>query len=134
SIKDIIDAYISQAGIEAPMEDRYVPVWKPDEETTSLDLAAAGITNVVWAVGFRSDYSWVKAGTFDGGGYPMHSRGVTSVPGLYFLGLPWLHTWGSGRFAGIARDAAYLADVVLQRPTADGARLLDSAAKQPVTA
>jgi putative flavoprotein involved in K+ transport len=134
SIKDVIDNYILQAGIDAPVEDRYVPVWKPEEETTSLDLAAAGITNVVWAVGFQSDYSWVKIGTFDGGGHPAHSRGVTSVPGLYFLGLPWLHTWGSGRFAGIARDAAYLADVILQGPTAEDARFLDSAAKQPVTA
>jgi putative flavoprotein involved in K+ transport len=134
SIKDIIDNYILKAGIEAPVEDRYVPVWKPEEETTSLDLAAAGITNVVWAVGFQSDYSWVKVGTFDGGGHPTHSRGVTSVPGLYFLGLPWLHTWGSGRFAGIARDAAYLADVIIQCPTAEDARFLDNAAQQPVTA
>ncbi|WP_104176247.1 MSMEG_0569 family flavin-dependent oxidoreductase [Arthrobacter sp. Y81] len=134
SIKDIIDRYISQTGIEAPFEDRYVPVWKPEEELTSLDLTAAGITTVIWAVGFQSDYSWVKVGTFDGGGHPSHVRGVTSVPGLYFLGLPWLHTWGSGRFAGIARDAAYLADVIVQRTTAEDARFLNSAAKQPVTA
>jgi putative flavoprotein involved in K+ transport len=37
------------------------------------------------------------------------------VPGLYFLGLPWLHTWGSGRFSGIARDANYLADYIVAR-------------------
>lgn len=41
-------------------------------------------------------------------GYPNHERGVTAVPGLYFLGLPWQYPWGSGRFSGIARDAAYL--------------------------
>jgi putative flavoprotein involved in K+ transport len=134
SIKDSVDTYISEAGIEAPVEDRYVPVWKPEEETTSLDLAAAGITTVVWAVGFESDYSWVKVGAFDGGGHPTHSRGVTSVPGLYFLGLPWLHTWGSGRFAGIARDAAYLADDIVQRHSAEDARFLDRASKLPVTA
>ena len=47
---------------------------------------------------------------FDGAGYRTHARGVTAVDGLYVLGLPWLHTWGSGRFAGIARDAEFLAD------------------------
>ena len=40
----------------------------------------------------------------------MHVRGVSPVPGLYFLGLPWLHTWGSGRFSGVARDALFLAE------------------------
>lgn len=111
SIKDLIDAYIAEAKIEAPLEERYVPVWIPTEadQVTSLNLEAAGITSVVWSVGFQSDYEWVKVGVFDGAGHPLHSRGVTDAPGLYFLGLPWLHTWGSGRFAGIARDAAYLA-------------------------
>jgi putative flavoprotein involved in K+ transport len=134
SIKDMIDSYIAQAGIDAPVEDCYVPVWKPEEEITALDLPAAGITTVVWAVGFQSDYSWVKIGVFDGSGHPTHSRGVTAVPGLYFLGLPWLHTWGSGRFAGIARDAAHLADDIVQRPSAEDARFLDGAANLPVTA
>jgi putative flavoprotein involved in K+ transport len=49
---------------------------------------------------------------FDGKGYPGHQRGVTEVRGLYFLGLPWLYTWGSGRFSGIARDAGYLAECI----------------------
>ncbi|HTL89973.1 MAG TPA: FAD-dependent oxidoreductase, partial [Leptolyngbya sp.] len=46
---------------------------------------------------------------------PGHQRGVTSAWGLYFLGLPWLYTWGSGRFSGIARDAYYLADYISAR-------------------
>jgi putative flavoprotein involved in K+ transport len=40
----------------------------------------------------------------------VHARGVTAVGGLYFLGLPWLHTWGSGRFSGVAADAEFLGD------------------------
>jgi putative flavoprotein involved in K+ transport len=48
----------------------------------------------------------------DNRGAPVHDRGVTGVPGLYFLGLPWLHTWGSGRFSGIARDAEYLSEQI----------------------
>lgn len=110
SIKDSIDAYIDRAGIDAPREERYVPVWRPEREVTELELPKSGITSVVWSIGFRTDYRWLHAGVFDGEGHPTHNRGVTAVPGLYFLGLPWQHTWGSGRFAGVARDAEYLAD------------------------
>ncbi|EID79194.1 MULTISPECIES: MSMEG_0569 family flavin-dependent oxidoreductase [Rhodococcus] len=110
SIKDSIDAYIDRAGIDAPREERYVPVWRPEREVTELELPTSGITSVVWSIGFRTDYRWLRAGVFDGEGHPTHNRGVTAVPGLYFLGLPWQHTWGSGRFAGVARDAEYLAD------------------------
>ncbi|WP_269751384.1 MSMEG_0569 family flavin-dependent oxidoreductase [Mycolicibacterium mengxianglii] len=107
-IKDLIDAYIEREGIDAPGEARYTPVWRPPSEPTSLDLTDAGITSVIWCVGFATDYSWLRAGVFDGEGHACHQRGVTSVPGLYFLGLPWLHTWGSGRFASVGRDAEYL--------------------------
>ncbi|MBF4461047.1 MULTISPECIES: MSMEG_0569 family flavin-dependent oxidoreductase [unclassified Rathayibacter] len=112
SIKDDIDRYIAAHGIEAPVEARYEPVWRPEAENERLDLAEAGVTSVIWAVGFRSDYRWVEVGVFDGAGHPTHQRGVTSTPGLSFLGLPWLHTWGSGRFEAIARDAAHLAEEV----------------------
>ncbi|MFF2555095.1 MSMEG_0569 family flavin-dependent oxidoreductase [Nocardia sp. NPDC058058] len=110
SIKDSIDAYIAREHLTAPTEPRYTPVWQPDSGATELDLAAHGITSVLWSVGFRTDYRWLRAGVFDGEGHPCHNRGVTTTSGLYFLGLPWLHTWGSGRFAAIARDAEYLAD------------------------
>ncbi|WP_280401747.1 MSMEG_0569 family flavin-dependent oxidoreductase [Nocardia carnea] len=110
SIKDSIDAYITRKGIDAPAEPRYRPVWQPEQQPTDLDLAAHGITSVVWSVGYRTDYRWVRLGVFDGAGHPCHTRGVTGTPGLYFLGLPWLHTWGSGRFAAIARDSEYLAE------------------------
>ena len=108
SIKDSIDAYIAKHGIDAPTEDRYVPVWRPETEPTTLDLEEAGITSVVWAVGFETNYHWLRVPVFDGEGAPCHERGVTQVPGLYFLGLPWLHTWGSGRFAGVQRDAEHV--------------------------
>jgi putative flavoprotein involved in K+ transport len=108
SIRRDIDAYIEREGIEAPTEEPYAPVWAPSHEPRMLDLEDAGITSIIWGIGYRADYRWVKVGVFDGQGVPCHSRGVTSVPGLYFLGLPWLHTWGSGRFAGIARDAEFV--------------------------
>ncbi|WP_072804860.1 MSMEG_0569 family flavin-dependent oxidoreductase [Rhodococcoides yunnanense] len=112
SIKDNIDAYIEREGISAPAEARYVPVWRPETETTELDLTQAAIKAVVWSVGFRTDYRWLKVGAFDGEGHPTHNRGVTAISGLYFLGLPWQHTWGSGRFASVARDAEFLVDQI----------------------
>ena len=109
-----IDRWIESEGIDAPTGSSYSPVWEPGSDPTSLDLAAEGITSVVWAIGYRPDYRWVKVGVFDGSGRPTHERGVTSAPGLYFLGLPWLHTWGSGRFLGVARDAEHVAGAILQ--------------------
>jgi putative flavoprotein involved in K+ transport len=109
SIKDAIDEYIEASGANAPPEARYSPVWEPSVEPAGLDLRPARIGTVIWATGFRQDYRWIRLPAFDGRGYPVHRRGVTTRPGLYFIGLPWLHTWGSGRFSGIARDAAYLA-------------------------
>jgi putative flavoprotein involved in K+ transport len=70
---------------------------------------------VIWCTGFESDFGWIKIPVFDGKGYPGHDRGVTDVKGLYFLGLPWLYTWGSGRFSGVAKDATYLADYIMAR-------------------
>lgn len=114
-IKDAIDRYIQENHLEAPTEDRYTPGWAPPTERTELDLAAAGVASVVWSIGYRADYRWIQLGVFDGRGHPRHVRGVTGVDGLFFLGLPWLHTWGSGRFAGIARDAEYLAHQIVDR-------------------
>ena len=118
SIKDDIDRYISREGIDAPAEERYVPLWEPAVEPASLDLEAAGISTVIWSIGYRANYRWVHVGVFDGAGHPTHRRGVTDTEGLFFLGLPWLNSWGSGRFEAIARDAGYLADQVLARTNA----------------
>ena len=108
-----IDKYIEKAGIDAPPASAYAPVWQPAGERTDLDPVAAGIRSIVWCIGFTPDFRWVDLPVFNGRGYPGHVRGVTRQPGLYFLGLPWLHTWGSGRFSGIARDARFLADRIV---------------------
>jgi putative flavoprotein involved in K+ transport len=107
-----IDAFIEKNGIEAPPGSRYEPVWSPAEERTTLDLQTSGIGSIVWCIGFTPDFSWLDAPVFNGRGYPAHTRGVTPVDGIYFVGLPWLHTWGSGRFSGVARDAEYVVNKV----------------------
>jgi putative flavoprotein involved in K+ transport len=115
SIKDTIDRHIARNAISAPLEARYVPVWEPEREVGELDYVAANISAIVWSTGFASNFRWIELPAFDGKGYPTHERGVTSVEGLYFLGLPWLYTWGSGRFSGIARDAEYLGEDISRR-------------------
>src|SRR6266851_5768198 len=115
SIKTSIDGFIAKKAISAPEEPRYRPVWVPPAERTHLDYRAAGITSIVWCIGFRTDYSWIDLPVFNGRVQPVHVRGVASIPGVYFLGLPWLYTWGSGRFSGVARDAAYLAEHIEAR-------------------
>ncbi|MER7251354.1 MSMEG_0569 family flavin-dependent oxidoreductase [Kribbella sp. NPDC000426] len=112
-IKDSIDAFIASEGLHAPSEPRYRPVWEPGTVPRSLSLQ--GIGAVVWSTGFRRDDRWIRVPVFDGRGYPTHTRGVTSAEGLYFIGLPWQHTWGSGRFGGVADDAAYVVDHIVNR-------------------
>jgi putative flavoprotein involved in K+ transport len=114
-INAAIDKYIQKEGITAPPGAPYVPVWEPPAERSELDLRAAGISAVVWCIGFLPDFAWLDAPVFNGRGHPVHQRGVTQQPGLYFLGLPWLYTWGSGRFSGVARDALHLAGQIEAR-------------------
>lgn len=108
-----IDAYIEQKGIPAPPASRYTPVWTPEDEPTTLDLVDRNVTSIVWAIGYRPDYRWIEASAFDGAGRPMQTRGITGVAGLSFIGLPWMHTWGSGRFLGIDRDARHVAESIV---------------------
>ncbi|HWV86219.1 MAG TPA: NAD(P)-binding domain-containing protein, partial [Capillimicrobium sp.] len=110
-----IDAWIERTGADAPPPaPPYEPVWRPARSGPS-SLPVADVGAIVWCTGFRTDWSWVEVPAFDGAGYPVHHRGVTTVPGLYVVGLPWLHTWGSGRFAGVARDAEHLAAHIAAR-------------------
>lgn len=125
-IKSQIDSHIRDNGIEAPVEPPYKPVWRPAdpllEAPDDLTLKLEEIGAVVWATGFITDFGWVEINAFDCSGYPRHKRGVTPVSGLYFLGLPWLNTWGSGRFSAVGDDAAFLAEAIVERAEGLGLR------------
>lgn len=112
NINTRVDNYIAENNIEAPDGYQYEPVWQPETEREQLDLAASGITSIIWCIGFRPDFTWLDAPVFNGKGAPVHQRGITQVAGIYFIGLPWLHTWGSGRFSGIAEDSLYLSEAI----------------------
>ncbi len=104
----LFDAYIAAAGIDAPPDNRPPPDDFTPQTTTELDLDAAGVRTVVWATGYKLDFSWVELPIFDEWGYPRHTRGVTEQPGLYAVGLPWLHSEPSSVFAGVGADAAHI--------------------------
>ncbi len=126
SIKKTIDGFIAKQAIAAPTEPPYQPVWQPESEPcTRLNCEQTGIQTVIWSTGYTSDFQWIDIPVFDGRGYPGHRRGVTSASGLYFLGLPWLYSWGSGRFSGVARDAQYLADCIVARQKPPNSRPWD---------
>jgi putative flavoprotein involved in K+ transport len=74
------------------------------------DGGSARIRTLVWATGFRPDYQWIEVPVFDKEGKPVHRRGVTAAPGLFFLGLKWLHRSTSALLCGVGPDAAYLAE------------------------
>ncbi len=93
-----------------------MPCWEPGPGSDRpLDLGHEPLAAVIWCTGYRSDFHWIDVPVFDGSGQPAQERGITPSEGLYFLGLPWLHTWGSGRFCGVARDAEYLAEAIRLR-------------------
>ena len=91
-------------------DDAVEPLTSPVPERSEIDLTREGIAAVVWATGYRYDYGWLHLPVLDEQGRPIQQRGVTSVPGLYFLGLHWMHTFKSGLLSGVGADADYLAD------------------------
>lgn len=109
----MMDGYIAAHGIEAPAErlpeytDGYTV--KPLRQ---LDLAAQGVSAILWANGFGFDFSMVKVPVTDEFGYPIAPRGVTQFPGLYFIGMPWLSKFQSGLLIGVNEDAEYLAEKI----------------------
>lgn len=108
-LRPLIDTFIERAGVEAPPDDREPFDFQPPE-IPELDLAAEGISTVIWATGYRLDFGWIDLPIFDAQGAPRHDRGVTEVPGLSFLGLPWQRDMASATFFGAAIDGQYLAD------------------------
>jgi putative flavoprotein involved in K+ transport len=77
-----------------------------------VDGSELEIDAVIWATGYRPDYSWIKLPTFDEDTRLRHRRGVTDVPGLYFLGLTWQHTRGSALIGWVKDDAEFIAELI----------------------
>lgn len=121
SLLDEADAYIARNGLDFPEEPEARILGEDPERATNpileLDLASAGVATIIWATGFAVDYSWLQVeDAVDGNGRPKHQRGVSSEPGVYFLGLPWQSRRGSSFIWGVWHDAGYVADqIMIQR-------------------
>ncbi|MCI5112181.1 MAG: NAD(P)/FAD-dependent oxidoreductase [Marivita sp.] len=120
SVLDEADAYIAKHGLDLPLEPEARTI--PDDPTCvtdpirEIDLAEAGIGTILWATGYQFDFGWIKADTFDDKGRPLHQRGVSREPGLYFVGLPWQTRRGSSFIWGVWHDAKFIADqIAIQR-------------------
>ena len=111
-----IDIHIEREGIDAPRET--LPALRDGfdaPEVPELDLVAAGVTTVIWAMGYSFDFSWVHLPVLDGDGFPVQRSGVTEYPGLYFVGLPWMPKWKSGLLAGVGEAAGLIAEHIAAR-------------------
>jgi putative flavoprotein involved in K+ transport len=110
------DAFAESSRLQLPLDPRahMRSQSPPPPEITELNLEREGITNVIWATGFKLSFNWINLPIFDKTGYPVQARGVTKCPGLYFLGLPWMHKRKSAIFLGASEDAEYVASDTLK--------------------
>jgi putative flavoprotein involved in K+ transport len=115
-----IDSYIEKHELAIPRE--MLPQLTEgfaQPERDELDIKQANVGGVIWATGYSVDFSMVRLPVFDADGYPIQQRGVTIYPGLYFVGLPWLHKAKSGLLFGVSEDAAHIAFHIISRETSE---------------
>jgi len=121
ALLDAADAYIERNGLDLPEEPEARRAYSTPDCVTqpllSLDLAAAGITSIIWATGYAVDFSWLEGNGLDAAGKPQHQRGVGTEPGIYFLGLPWLTRRGSAFIWGVWHDARHIAGHIAKQRT-----------------
>jgi putative flavoprotein involved in K+ transport len=107
-----VDAYVEKNGIQVPPDDVIDPPgiseWPKGDAPSSLNLADAGITTIIWSTGFKYDFDWIKLPITGEYNYPIQQRGVTEYSGLYFMGLQWMYGSKSAQFIGVGEDAEYV--------------------------
>ncbi|MBA86005.1 MAG: FAD-dependent oxidoreductase [Rhodobacteraceae bacterium] len=113
------DDYAARNGLDLPPEPAAHELGEDPacmrDPILALDLQEAGISTIIWATGFGFDYDWLQVDALDAAGKPMHKRGVSSAPGLYFLGLPWQSRRGSSFIWGVWHDAKFIADHIAKQ-------------------
>ena len=83
-----------------------------------LDIHDAGLGSLIWATGYAFDFSWIDLPVLNAKGEAVHEHGITPVPGVYFLGLPWLSKMSSSFLSGVGDDAARIAEHIQRRAAA----------------
>jgi putative flavoprotein involved in K+ transport len=108
------DEHAAKAGLDLPPHHPVSWPRRDRVDATELSFEARGVTTIMWANGYRPGFGWVQLPIFDNLGFPRARRGVTDVPGLAFLGLPWLHTRRSPLLIGVGGDAEHVAGAVAE--------------------
>ena len=116
SVLEEADEFVRLNNLDLPEDPEARKTW-PDPECLkdpihALDLVKENITSIIWATGYKLDFSWLDIGEYDARGRPLHSRGISNEPGLYFVGLPWLSRRGSSFIWGVWHDAKFIADQI----------------------
>jgi putative flavoprotein involved in K+ transport len=116
---DLVDAYVERNRMRLPVEPAArAKLADPPCITTpilELDTHAAGLGSLIWATGYAFDFGWIDLPVLNASGEPVHEHGVAPVPGVYFLGLPWLSKMSSSFLSGVGDDAARIAEHIQLR-------------------
>ena len=114
SVLEQADAWALRNAVDLPPEpDAHRIPPDPDCVTNpvlSLDLTQQNITSIIWATGYAPDFGWLKVDALDENGRPRHQRGVSTEPGIYFVGLPWQSRRGSAFIWGVWHDAKHVTE------------------------
>ncbi len=110
-----IDGHIAANGMDLPEQEPEAERPQSAPSVHEVDLRAAGISTILWSNGYRPEFRWIDAPLFDTDGWPIQKRGITTCPGLYFVGLHWLHTRKSSLLFGVGDDAEHVVSHILAR-------------------
>lgn len=113
---DMADSYVARHNLDLPEQPEMRQLLSDPDCLThpilNLNIKQAHITAIIWATGFKSDYSWLQVDTFNDNGTPAHQRGVGKEAGIYFVGLPWQSRRGSSFIWGVWHDAKHIVDTI----------------------
>ena len=117
-IKKMIDDHITENNIQTENSDDDPadspwPKEKYPSTPSILNLKSTQVSTIIWCTGFTADFSWLKLPVLDDSGFPIHKKGVSSTPGIYFVGFPWLNKRKSGLIYGVAEDAENIAQKII---------------------
>ena len=119
---DLVDEYVAGNNVNLPAEPTARAKLRDPHciaaPMRQLDTRATGLSSVIWATGYAFDFSWIQLPVLDATGVPTHVQGVAPVPGVYFLGLPWLSKMNSSFLSGVGDDAARIAERIHRRKLA----------------
>jgi putative flavoprotein involved in K+ transport len=111
-----VDRFVDRRGTNVSADPQARAKRRDPPEVNNLvrqiDVSRSGLASIVWATGYRFDFSWIDLPILDACGQPKHDKGIAPVPGIYFLGLPWLSKMSSSFLSGVVGDAARLADSI----------------------